>query len=195
MNNYLFWCIVFGISQTFYRNLSWLGAKTSFSTCFCFAVKNSIELRECKVSCSMWLCRWRTLSYIEQPFQKSFWFPQLPDDRLIVSKYRFQIAEFCSFFGSWVQRLKSTVLIPFCEGMTFSGKFFVFGEDQLTLTCFQLWFWDLHKQLSQVLWEITKVYMKFAKERVLLKANFLKIFSKNLYWFYKNPLGLAGNVQ
>ena len=35
MNVYLFSCIVFGLSETFYRKFSWLGVKTSFSMRFC----------------------------------------------------------------------------------------------------------------------------------------------------------------
>ena len=35
MNVYLFSCIVFGLNETFYRNFTWLGVKTSFSMRFC----------------------------------------------------------------------------------------------------------------------------------------------------------------
>ena len=68
----------------------------------------------------------------------------------VSSKNDFQIAELCSFLLADCQGEKAPFSFDFEKRMTFSVSNFVSGEDQITLSCFQMWFLNAPKQSGQV---------------------------------------------
>ena len=123
-----------------------------------FAVKNCIEFREYNGSCSMWFCHKTTTSENERSLQNVFSFSEVIDECLsVLSKNDFEIAELCSFLLADCQGVKAPFRFDFAKRMTFSLINFVFGEDQIMLTYFQIWFLNALKESCQVLGGIRKI--------------------------------------
>ena len=62
-----------------------------------------------------------------------------------------------SFLLADCHGVKAPFRFDFAKRMTFSVSNFVFGEDQLMLTCFQMWFLNPLKQSGQVLHGVKKI--------------------------------------
>ena len=64
--------------------------------------------------------------------------------------------ELCSFLLADCQGVEAHFRFDFAKRMTPSVSNFVFGEDQIMLTCFQMWFLNVLKESGQVLQGIRK---------------------------------------
>ena len=107
----------------------------------------------------------------------------------VFSKNNFEIAELCSFLLADCQGEKAPFRFDYALRMTFSVGNFVFGEDQITLTCFQMWFLSAPKQSGRSTWNKKNLNVnyggvKFSECFFLLKLldERLLIF-ENSFWF------------
>ena len=98
------------------------------------------------------------MSLNEQSLQNVISFSELLDEGLSVfSRKEFEMAKLCSFLLADCHVVKVPFRFDFAKRMTFSVSNFVFGGDQLMLTCFQMWLSNPLKKSGQVSHGIKKI--------------------------------------